>query len=168
MPMQFARTVAAWGARGATSLIQKPMKIAIIAALSLGTIPAPIAQAQTIIVRNDGGGNVSQRADLIRRLKAQRAEVKLQGNYCLSACTMYLGVANVCVNRQTKFGFHGPSTSTPGLGLAPAAFEKWSRVMGNHYPEPIRSWYMSTGRQVTVGYYEFRGRDLINMGVREC
>jgi len=168
MPMHFARTVAAWGVRGTSTVIRKPIKIALISVLALGTVLTPTAFAQTIVVHNDGGGRVDQRANLIRRLQAQRAEVKLQGNYCMSACTMYLALPNVCVDPRTKFGFHGPSSATKGLGLSPASFEKWSRVMGNHYPEPIRSWYMREGRTITAGFYEFKGRDLINMGVKQC
>lgn len=86
----------------------------------------------------------------------------------MSACTMYLDLSNMCVSRNVTFGFHGPSSKYYGVALPPAEFERWSRVMANHYPQPLRNWYMQTGRNITVGFYKMSGRDLIRMGIPEC
>ena len=41
-------------------------------------------------------------------------------------------------------------------------------VMAAHYPEPLKSWFLKKGRYLTVGFYKYSGRQLINIGIREC
>lgn len=81
---------------------------------------------------------------------------------------MYLGLGSTCVAPNTVFGFHGPSSRMYGISLPPDVFEHWSSVMASHYPEPLRSWFLKKGRYLTVGFYKYSGRQLINMGIREC
>jgi hypothetical protein len=125
------------------------------------------AGAGVIRVSKDPGGSVSARVGEISRLRSQGTRVEISGG-CWSSCTMYLGLANTCVTRAAKLGFHGPSSPNYGIGLPPAEFERWSQTMATYYPEPIRSWYLREGRLITVGFTTFTGRDLIRMGVREC
>ena len=139
--------------------------------LVAGLLLAPqsvFAASQTVIVRDGQGGGVVARARLIRRYQANGTHVEIRGEYCLSACTMYLTLATTCISPDTTFGFHGPSSRLYGIALNPAAFEYWSRVMADHYPEPLRSWFLTNGRHRTVGFHEFSGRDLIDMGVARC
>ncbi len=131
--------------------------------------PGPVpAQADTLVVGNDPGGRLDRRVELIRRLRATGTSVRITGAYCNSACTMYLGLPNACVAPTTVFGFHGPSSQIYGVGLAPAEFERWSRVMADHYPSPIRGWFLREARYVIVGMSQVRGSDLIRLGVRSC
>ena len=120
--------------------------LCIAVAFSLSSQPALTATAvpRVLIVRNDTGGMVGARVREIQALKAAGSRVQLKGKYCLSACTMYLGMQKVCVNPSTRFGFHGPSFH--GRPLAPRDFERWSRVMASHYPEPFRPWFLGVAR----------------------
>ncbi len=132
----------------------------------LHAVPALAAGGkQILVVSNDRGGLVRQRDTEIRALQQSGQPVQLRGR-CLSACTMYLSLPNVCVAPQATFGFHGPSWY--GDALSPAAFEHWSQVMAGHYREPLRSWYLSTARYRINGYYQFSGADLIGMGYASC
>jgi hypothetical protein len=140
-----------------------------IAAVFLLAQPVVAARSSgSIVVRDDSGGSVAQRVALIDKIRKSGKHVEIRGGYCMSACTMYLGLRTTCVSAGVKFGFHGPGSTRYGIALPPKEFEYWSVVMGSYYPASLRHWYMETGRMITVGFYEMSGRDLIRMGVSEC
>ncbi|WP_273521663.1 hypothetical protein [Rhodosalinus sediminis] len=125
------------------------------------------AQGTVVVVRNDRGGLLAERMREVARLRAQDARVEIRGRVCLSSCTMFLGVENVCVEPDVTFGFHGPTSY--GRPLAPERFEAWSRIMAAHYPdERLRDWFLETGRHRIRGYYRVSGEQLIRMGMPRC
>ena len=133
------------------------------------TLATPsIAKNPTVVVINDRGGSVDERAILIDEYRKRDVFVEIRGGYCLSACTMFLSLPQICISPGTVFGFHGPSSRLYGIALPASTFEKWSRVMAAHYPEPLRTWFIEKGRHRIVGFYEFNGRQLIKMGIRQC
>lgn len=119
------------------------------------------------VVRRDPGGPVEPRLAEIAALRRAGARVEIRGG-CWSACTLYLGLPGTCVSRAARLGFHGPASQRRGIGLTPAAFEHWSRVMAAHYPEPLRGWYLREGRRLTLGFREISGAELIRLGIAEC
>jgi len=121
-----------------------------------------------LIVRNDRGGSVRDRAEIIETYRRSGTRIHIRGSYCLSACTLYLGLNRTCVAPDTIFGFHGPSSRFYGVALPFQSFDYWSRLMANYYPEPLRTWFIETGRHRIVGFHEFSGQNLIEMGVAEC
>ena len=143
------------------------------ALICIGTLSA-IAEAgpdkgpRPMVVSNDPGGNVKDRIQRIEHLRRSGQRVEIRQGYCLSACTLYLGMQGTCVGPTARFGFHGPSSPIYGIALARDDFEYWSRVMASYYPEPLRRWYLQTGRTISVGFYEMSGRELIRLGVRQC
>ncbi|WP_208348011.1 hypothetical protein [Pseudaestuariivita rosea] len=148
-----------WGRAGGR------LQLAFVAMLLLAS--ACLAE-KPLIIGNDPGGNLEQRALEIRQLRAGGRPVRITGRYCMSACTLYLGLPKTCVSPHTIFGFHGPRSGIYGVGLPPPDFEKWSRLMARHYPAEVREWYLEKGRYMTMGFYELRGRDLIKLGVPRC
>jgi len=138
-----------------------------LAICEIWATPLFAAQAK-IIIGDDRGGAVDARARIIRGYRKQGAHLEIRGNYCLSSCTMYLSLRDVCVLPDTLFGFHGPSSAIFSIGLSPAAFEYWSRIMAAHYPEPVRTWFLQEGRNRTMGFHIYHGWQLINMGIRRC
>lgn len=140
----------------------------ISSALVALTVGTTAVSADTLIIRNDPGGRVDHRQTTLQRIRAAGDRVEIRGGYCNSACTMYLGLPNMCISASTVFGFHGPSSSLPRLPLAQKDFEKWSRVMADTYPQPLRRWFMEEARYELRGLKRVRGRDIINMGVPEC
>ena len=123
-------------------------------------------QDDPVLVLNDSGGNVRHRLREIAGIRERGQQVQIGGRHCLSSCTMYLVLDATCVSPETAFGFHGPSFH--GRQLSNTDFEYWSQVIADHYPEPIKSWYMREGRQRLDGFYRISGADLIQMGVRSC
>jgi hypothetical protein len=120
-----------------------------------------------LIVANDPGGAIETRARQVASMQAQDVAVQIRGG-CWSACTMYLALPRTCVTRQARLGFHGPGSAHYGIALAPEAFERWSRLIASHYPEPLRGWYLREGRNRIVGFYELGGAELIRLGIPEC
>lgn len=144
------------------------LSLLTLSLLLVANISAAAGAGRTIVVRNDAGGSVVQRARLIRQYRANGTRLEIRGDFCMSACTMYLGLGNTCVAPDTVFGFHGPSSPIYGIALPPRVFERWSRIMADSYPEPLRTWFWETGRQRIVGFQTFRGAQLIEMGITAC
>ncbi len=140
----------------------------ILLATALSGHSGTAATNWAVIVRNDRGGAVAERAMLIQRYKTNGTKVEIRGDFCLSSCTMFLSLPGTCVAPETVFGFHGPSSRIYGIALSPSDFDHWSRVMADHYPEPLKSWFLSKGRHRIVGFYEYSGAELVNMGIQGC
>jgi hypothetical protein len=113
--------------RGRAGLSRAGVYLAWAAAVACIPATELYAQSGALIVRNDRGGIVGNRARQIAQLDAAGRSVEIHGDICLSSCTMYLGVEDVCVNPKTRFGFHGPSYY--GQPLPPKYFDYWSEVI---------------------------------------
>ena len=137
-----------------------------------GVLPDPVVAAQPIsrsaplVVGNDPGGRLRPRIAEVNRLRANGRRVEIRGDYCMSACTIYLGVATVCVSPRTQFGFHGPSFREGGNRYA--RFDRWSRIMAAYYPAPVRGWFLSYARFLTKRHATVSGLELIQLGVPRC
>lgn len=137
--------------------------------LIMATIVPAGLQAQglgALVIRNDLGGRIDLREQEIIKLRNEGRAVELRGEACISACTMYLALENVCVDPRTTFGFHGPSSY--GKPMPPEYFEYWSQVLASHYIAPLRDWYMKTARYELHSVYNISGRDLIRLGYQAC
>ena len=137
-------------------------------ALVLGQMPAwPLwaAPGQVLVVRNDPGGLIGARSRALEVLRASGQRVELRG-YCSSACTLYLGLENICVTASARFGFHGPSWY--GAPLDADAFELWSQVMARAYVPALRDWYLTKARYELGAPLIISGRELIKMGYPAC
>ncbi len=129
------------------------------------TLLAQSQSADTIIVSYDMGGSIGARQKKIRQLRLKRQRVEIRGR-CYSACTMYLGLKNVCVSSDAVLGFHGPRGFT---GRLPGdVFDHWSRVMVRNLREPLQVWFMQRARHVKSGVLFVSGTSLIQMGYARC
>ena len=129
--------------------------------------PVLAQDSRVLVVHDDAGGSVGDRALEIRRINALRVLVEIRGSVCLSSCTMYLGAEDVCVGSDTVFGFHGPWNGE--AALAPAFFEFWSEIMARHYSPALRSWFLEEARFVAPDrVLRVRGRNLAPLGYRIC
>jgi ATP-dependent protease ClpP protease subunit len=124
------------------------------------------ASAQTVI-RNDLGGSIEARLQMIANLRNVGERVEIRG-VCASSCTMLLGLPTTCVAPNARLHFHGPSTQFYGVALAPKEFERWSRIMAEHYPPAIRQWFMSTARHTIMGTIAISGNEAARLGARAC
>ena len=125
-----------------------------------------ISARETVVIGNDRGGKIRTKLAKLAVIRANGQKIELRGRVCYSTCTLYLGLPQTCVLPDTSFGFHGPSNY--GVRLRPEAFEYWSHLIAAHYPEPLRGWYLKTGRARINTYYRISGTELIRMGLAQC
>lgn len=141
--------------------------IAVTVAVLFDVPPQAIAIDSNIyFVMNDRGGDVETRMREIQFASIHYQKIEIGGEVCLSSCTMFLGLSQVCVHPNTRFGFHGPTDH--GAPLNRERFEYWSKLIASYYPPQLRSWYMTEARYLTKGYYSLSGKHLIRMGLRSC
>lgn len=137
------------------------------AAGASGTRTKAAQAAAPYVVRSDLGGSVKRRIQDIQALHASGRRVEIRGERCLSSCTMLLGLSTSCVNPRTTFGFHGASRN--GDALPVPVFNRVSQVIAQHYPPPLRSWYMEVARYSITDLHFLTGAELIELGAaRPC
>ncbi len=123
--------------------------------------------ARPYVVGMDFGGSLNDRILEINDLRESGRPVEIRGLFCLSSCTMFLGVNDACIWPGTRFGFHGPSSK--GAALKGMHREYWETTMASFYQEPIKSWFLERGSKKIKGLYWFTGTQLIDYGVaRAC
>jgi hypothetical protein len=164
--LNFASSSAALLGR-ARSTVRTAAKAAAAAGLALALLqPQAAAAQQTYVVGSDRGGYLHDRLIELNNLQKNGVRVEIRGRVCYSTCTMFLGLPGACVDPSTTFGFHGPSRS--GRRLAQKDFDYFSRVMADHYPKPLKDWFMAEGRNRLSGIYKIKGSEIIRMGVKSC
>lgn len=119
------------------------------------------------VITTDMGGPLDQRFALIEDLRQRGEAVRITGD-CMSACTLYLGLAQTCVAPAAQLGFHAPSTRLPGIPLTAAEFERQTQRMAAVYPAILRDWFLTEARYATQSVYVLTGAQLIAMGYPAC
>ncbi len=87
-------------------------------------------------VKIDEGGSVADRMQHFELIEKAGHQFKIDG-MCISACTMFLGLKNVCVAPRTVFGFHSSYTSN-GFISTPSKYG--NAILTSYYPPAIRKW----------------------------
>ena len=98
------------------------------------------ALADTAVIRNDGGGNVSRYIETRAKL-AKLDAVRIEGK-CLSACTIFTTLANACVAASAKIGFHGTSPRVPFMQRA------LDMRLGRYYRGEVQRLYLAEWRRL--------------------
>lgn len=141
------------------------MNHAIIALLALLATPAVAYTSPTQIIRNDGGGVVSEYMHTVRAAIITGQRVEIRGS-CDSACTLWLAVA--CVRPNARLGFHGPSSAVYGIGLPPEEHDRIAQEMAQFYPPQIARWFLSGPANQVLGMTYISGQEAIKMGAKGC
>lgn len=113
--------------------------------------PAPV------IVQKDVGGLVSDYRAITEVYRRENREVRL--HECRSACTLALSLPNVCVYPSSVLRFHSAyhrDTKQVDQSVSAELF--------NAYPEAVRQRLGYLTRE----YRSLSGRELIDLGVRDC
>jgi hypothetical protein len=108
------------------------------------------------------GGNFSRFDPVVAQYNQSGELFRIEG-HCQSACTLFLSIRNVCIDRNATLLFHAGhnrqrevTNSFTGhmLGAYNAALREY--VMANHYMD-------------TLEFHAISGRDMISrFGYREC
>ncbi len=107
---------------------------------------AGAVRAETVVIRNNGGGDITQFRERRARLARVDGEVRIEAK-CLSACTIFTTLPNACVMPNAKIGFHGAS---PKSGI-PSIDYVMDMRMGEYYRGDVRKRYESKWRFLAGG-----------------
>ena len=111
------------------------------------------------------GGRVVDFLPIVRQYNASGELFRIQG-VCKSACTMFLGIRNVCVERSATLMFHaGHDIKEDVTGPDTRA----SRAMLYRYNKALREYLLEVHHMDSDEYYALMGSELIDrFGYREC
>lgn len=97
------------------------------ALLVIGLIAAP----NSVVIRNDHGGNVASYEMQVRELEGSGTWVQVEG-FCDSACTLILRHDEICVHPGASFGFHR-ATNADATAYLLHQYPEWvSRWIDDH------------------------------------
>lgn len=151
-----AGTMAFTGATGTGVAAQPELHTAAV------RTPAPVH------IRNHRGGFLPHIVAEMQAMRRAGVEVRIDGGFCFSACTVFLAHEQVCVSPWTQFGFHAPANPQTGRKLTGAAFEHATTHVARYYRPELARWWMREGRHTRQGLAMLTGADLIAMGYRAC
>ncbi|MDB5571721.1 MAG: hypothetical protein JWN93_2904 [Hyphomicrobiales bacterium] len=124
--------------------------------VALGYLHPPPSPAP-VVVQKDVGGLVSEYQAITEMYRRENREVRL--HECRSACTLALSLPNVCVYPSSVLKFHSAyHRDTKEID------QSISSQLFNAYPEAVRERLGYLTRQ----YRSLSGRELIDLGVRDC
>src|SRR3954453_3487924 len=83
--------------------------------------------------------------------------------HCQSACTMFLGIRNACVERSARLLFHGSHDRQRRI----TEYHN-NRVM-SHYNAALRNYLVAGGYTKTLAFHTLSGQDIISkFGYKAC
>jgi hypothetical protein len=86
--------------------------------------------------------------------------------HCLSSCTMFLAIRNVCVDPNANLLFHA-ALSAHERGHAP--YPERNRHMAGHYNAALRGFVRAHHYMDSFAFHPISGRDIIRkFGYRQC
>jgi hypothetical protein len=104
-------------------------------------LPGSGAYGAEVVEGNNEGGLLGEYVEKYRAMAA-RGDTLVVDGACYSACTLALGIVDVCATPRASFGFHMAHSMTL-FGYFPSYY--WSHYMMAHYPPEIRAWIVSKG-----------------------
>ena len=117
---------------------------------------------QPVIIREDGGGEVREYEWAMNKYNAERRRVEIRGS-CRSACSMALGVKNVCVAPGAVVKLHQAYEKATGV-----IREDVTNLMTSYMPMRVRNHVEGhitrNYNPYTTLYYD----DLIKLGIKSC
>jgi hypothetical protein len=137
----------------------KPRRLAITAiALTLAASPALAGTSQGW----ENGGKFANFDPVIAAYNRSGAVFRIVGQ-CNSACTMFLSIKNMCVERSAIFGFHAGGDGKGNISLDA------TRHMQKAYNEKLRRFVIENRYMETFAFQTISGDDIIDkFGYRAC
>ncbi len=127
--------------------------------------PASLLLADASSLQYSEGGYLPDFIKIVRHYNASGEPFRIEGT-CKSACTLFLGIRNVCVERDARLEFHaGRDIAESRTGPNTRA----SRAMLYRYNEGLRSYLLEGHHMDTEEFHTLAGSELIDrFGYREC
>lgn len=128
----------------------------------LGFLATPPDIRQPVIIEDDRGGLVDLYERTVIRYNLENRRVEIRGS-CRSACTLALGVKNVCVAKGAQVRWHHAYNSYTGATRADITRRMLSQI-------PLRI-AQAVGPYIAVNYNDratLNYAELIKLGVSDC
>jgi hypothetical protein len=137
------------------------MMRSLIAASLLGLLTSA-AHAVGSSVPYGIGGYFTRYDPIVARFNRSGELFRIEGR-CQSACTLFLGIQNVCIERSASLGFHGGHGGKGEISVSS------TRHMRGAYNERLRHYLDEHHGMEKRQYFNVSGQDLIEkFGYREC
>jgi hypothetical protein len=108
------------------------------------------------------GGWFEQFDPIVRQYNQSGEQFRIEG-HCQSACTIFLGIKNVCVTRSAQLLFHAGHDRQRNI-KASATNHKMK-----HYNGKLRAYLVANRIMETLAFTTISGSDMITkFGYREC
>jgi hypothetical protein len=134
------------------------MRIRLGAILLLISMPAMAASSAGY----GNGGRFAQFDPIVDYHNRTGELFRIEG-HCQSACTLFLGIRNVCIDPEANLLFHAGHDRNRNI-TAPA-----TQHLLNAYNSKLRAYLVANHYMDTVNFHAISGRDLIQkFGYREC
>jgi len=127
------------------------------------TVPFSLADGSSLLYSE--GGYLPDFVKIVRQYNGSGEQFRIEGT-CKSACTLFLGIRNVCVARDAKLLFHaGHDIAEDRTGPDTRA----SRAALYRYNESLRRYLLEGHHLDTDAFHTLSGSELIDrFGYREC
>ncbi|HMK80817.1 MAG TPA: hypothetical protein VK438_14270 [Xanthobacteraceae bacterium] len=132
--------------------------LSIMACLGIiGWGSSALAEKSSLDYGGDKGGSTLNYLNLVELFNHSGETLRIEG-VCKSACTMFLGIKNVCVDRNATLLFHQGQLNTPATG----------RMLAQ-YNERLKKYLKDNGIMGHQEFHSIPGKDIIEkFGYREC
>jgi hypothetical protein len=108
------------------------------------------------------GGWFEQFDPIVRQYNQSGEQFRIEG-HCQSACTVFLGIKNVCVTRSAQLLFHAGHDRQRNIKASA------TNHMMNHYNGKLRAYLTANRVMETLAFTTISGSDMIaKFGYREC
>ncbi len=134
------------------------MRIRLAAILLLISMPAMAASSAGY----GNGGRFAQFDPIVDRYNATGESFRIEG-HCRSACTLFLGIKNVCIDPGANLLFHAGHDRNRNITASA------TQHLLNAYNFKLRAYLVSNHYMDTTEFHAISGRNLIQkFGYREC
>jgi hypothetical protein len=108
------------------------------------------------------GGWFEKFDPVVAQYNASGEQFRITG-HCQSACTLFLGIRNVCIERGARLLFHAGHDRQRNIAERPT-----QRLLAA-YNGSLRNYLVSGGYMKTLAFHTVSGADMISkFGYREC
>lgn len=108
------------------------------------------------------GGQFSRFDPIVTQYNQTGEEFQIVG-HCQSACTLFLGIRNVCVDRNATLLFHAGHDRNRNITASS------TNHMLSAYNAGLRDYLTSNRLMDTLAFHSISGRDMVRkFGYREC
>ena len=128
----------------------------LIGALLTVVMYSAAAKAEGSSLGYGRGGSLSDYTGTVQQYNASGERFRIRG-LCKSACTLFLGIKNVCIERSAVLRFHA--------GLSPIST---ARMLGS-YNAKLRNYLNAGNFMSSSAFHTISGSDMISrFGYKEC